>query len=287
MPKLYLTFLIVTACSFLHATTIDVRLVIKPGLLTLSNGGTVEVITYNNTDSFSENSALLVWELGDVVNLKIVNNDTQNHGFNADGLTSFGIIPAGDSVIQTINLSNAGVFRYNDNVNPPFNSYLGLSGIIHIKDPSDTTPYFYWDIREIQSNWNPILYGSGIVNLTDYDPDFFTINGNHNPNINLDPIAKVIGNVGVEFKIVLVNNGLSIHSMHFHGYHLLSAADSKHPAFVGREKDTFPLYPHEHLILSCTPDKPGEYPVHDHNLVAVTGGQEYATGMFLTLLIAP
>ncbi|MEJ6777163.1 MAG: multicopper oxidase domain-containing protein [Crocinitomicaceae bacterium] len=287
MLKSCLAILLFVACSLTHATTIDVRLCIKSGSLTLSGGNSLEVVTYSNTNLFLENSALLVWNLGDVVNLTVVNNDSEEHGFNADGLVSYSTISSGDSSTQTINLSNAGVFRYNDNVNSPFNAYLGLSGIIHVKDPSDLTPYFYWDIREIHSDWNPILTNSGIVNITDYDPDFFTVNGNHNPNINLDTIARVTGNVGVEFKIVLVNNGLSIHSMHFHGYHLFNIDDSRSPAFIGREKDTFPLYPHEHLVLSCTPDKPGEYPVHDHNLVAVTGGQEYATGMFLTLLIAP
>jgi hypothetical protein len=287
MFKFCLAIAFFLVCGLTHATTIDVRLIIKSGSLTLSGGNSVEVITYGNTNLFSKNSALLVWDLGDTINLKIVNNDNNTHGFNAEGLVSYGAINAGDSLTQIINLSNTGVFRYSDNVNPHFNSYLGLSGIIHIKDPSDLTPYFYWDIREVQSEWNPIINNSGAVNLTNYDPDYFTINGNHNPNINLDPIAKVTGSVGVEFKIILVNNGLSIHSMHFHGYHLLSIDDSKTPAFIGREKDTFPLYPHEHLILSCTPDKPGEYPVHDHNLVAVTGGQEYATGMFITLSITP
>jgi FtsP/CotA-like multicopper oxidase with cupredoxin domain len=84
-----------------------------------------------------------------------------------------------------------------------------------------------------------------------------------------------------------MNNGLSIHSLHFHGYHLTVEKDSKNPSYTGRSKDSFGVYPNESLILSCTPDKPGEYPVHDHNLVAVTGGQQYATGMFSTILIAP
>ena len=287
MFKIRLAAALIATCTLSHAATIDVRLVIESGTHTLSGGSTADVLTYSASGNFEENSSLLVWNLGDDVNLKIVNNDVNDHGFIATGLVSFGAISAGDSASQTINLNSEGVFRYYDDFNTPFNSYMGLSGIIHVKNPTDLTPYFYWDIREIQSDWNPLLASGGSVNLTDYDPDYFTVNGNHNPNINADPIARVTGNVGQEFKIVMVNNGLSIHSMHFHGYHLINENDSRSPSHVGREKDTFPLYPSEYVVLSCTPDKPGEYPVHDHNLVAVTGGQEYATGMFLTLLIAP
>lgn len=286
MIKHVITFALSAFVCYSYAATIDVRLVIESGTHNLAGGNTVDVITYSASGSFEENSPILIWTQGDIVNLKVVNNHTDAHGLNADGLFNYPSIAPGDSSTQTITLANEGFFRYHDNQNEPYNSYLGLSGIIHIKQITDVTPYFYWDIREIQSEWNPILNAGGSVSLTDYEPDFFTVNGHHNPNINQDPIARVTGNVGQEFRIVMVNNGLSIHSMHFHGYHLINEADSRSPLFVGRDKDTFPLYPHEYVVLSCIPDKPGEYPVHDHNLVAVTGGQEYATGMFLTLLIA-
>jgi hypothetical protein len=35
------------------------------------------------------------------------------------------------------------------------------------------------------------------------------------------------------------------------------------------------------------PDKPGEYPIHDHNLVAVTGGGMYHAGMISTIVVTP
>lgn len=271
------------------SATIDVRLVIKNGIHNLTGGATVDAKTFStsNSVSFIENSDLLIWSQGDDVNLKVINMDTDVHGFVIDGYADYGTIAIGDSVEQNIVLTNNGVFRYYDPLNSPYNEYLGLSGIIHIKAISDNSTYFYWDIREVEAAWNPAIIAGGSPVLSDYNPEYFTVNGNSNPEINTDTVARVIGNVGLEFKIVLVNNGQSIHSMHFHGYHFIIEADSKNSNTIGRSKDTFPLYPSESMVLSCVPDKIGEYPVHDHNLVAVTGGQLYATGMFLTMLISP
>lgn len=274
-------------CLNSFSATINIRLIINGGVHNLTGGATVDAKTFSTSLSFSENSDLFIWNQGDDVNLKVVNLDTEIHGFVIDGYADYGIIAVGDSVEQNIVLTNNGVFRYYDPSNSPYNEYLGLSGIIHIKAAGDNASYFYWDIREIEAVWNPAIIAGGSPVLTDYNPEYFTINGNSNPDINADPVARVVGNVGVEFKIVMVNNGQSIHSMHFHGYHLTIEADSKSSITLGRSKDTFPLYPSEHLIISCIPDKVGEYPVHDHNLVAVTGGQLYATGMFTTQLISP
>jgi hypothetical protein len=39
------------------------------------------------------------------------------------------------------------------------------------------------------------------------------------------------------------------------------------------------------LLLEMVPDKPGRYAVHDHNLVAVSGGGIHPNGMFLIMEI--
>ena len=287
MYKLILGFILLTTSFVASSATIDVRLIISSGQISLTGGANVAGKTFSTNTSFQQSSDILIWTQNDDVNLRVVNFDSEDHGFIIDGYADYGTIPAGDSIEQNILLNNLGVFRYYDPMNSPFNEYLGLNGVIHIKAITDNTPYFYWDIHEFESAWNTTITGGGSPLLSDYDPEYFTINGNSSPDINADPIARVVGSVGNEFKVVLVNNGLSIHSLHFHGYHLVIEHDSKSPIAIGREKDTFPIYPKESLILSCIPDKEGEYPVHDHNLVAVTGGGVYANGMFSTLLISP
>ena len=265
--------------------SIDVRLVVSQGNHSLSGGTFVSSKTFSVSETFQDNSDIFIWNQNDIVNLKVVNLDTESHGLTIEDYVSITSIAPGDSASQSFTLTQEGVFRYFDPLNFPYNEYLGLSGIIHVKSALDNTPYFYWDIRELDTTWNPSIISNTPPPLIDYDPDYFTVNGKGNPDINLDVKARPIGIVSEELKIILVNNGQSIHSMHFHGYHLSIISDSKRPSHIGRSKDTFPIYPRESLILSCTPDKPGEYPIHDHNLVAVTGGQQYATGMFLTILI--
>lgn len=270
------------------SAAISVRLSIETGILDFNDGQSVPYrIFTQNEATFSKNSDLLVWNTGDIITLKVVNNDAIVHGFTIDGIVNYGNILPTDSMEQSFTLTSEGVFRYFDPTNSPYFEYMGLAGIVHVKSPSDLTPYFYWDLREHQMDWyTEILSGNSPV-VNQYDPYYFTINGNSEPDIDLDPVARVMGSVGQELRVVIVNNGMSIHSMHFHGYHAILLKNSKDTSHEGREKDTFPIYPKETLVLSFTPDKPGEYPVHDHNLVAVTGGGIYHAGMFTTLLIAP
>ena len=260
---------------------------LKNGVLQFNDGSSVSFKIFTSSPTFAKKSDLIIFNLGDVITLKVVNATSENHGFTIDGVLNLGVISPNDSVQQTFTSPTIGVYRFFDPLNFPYNEYLGLSGVMHIKAINDVTPYFYWDLREHQLSWNTsILLGNSPV-LNNYEPFYFTINGNSEPDINLDTIARVIGNVGSEVRVIIVNNGLSIHSMHFHGYHAFLLKNSKNIAHEGREKDTFPVYPKEYVVLSFVPDKPGEYPVHDHNLVAVTGGGIYHAGMFTTLLIAP
>lgn len=285
--RIFLVYFFLLLAGGAFGATWNIRLEIQAGQLTVAGGGNLDVELFTSSATFPACSDLLIWETGDVVNLKVVNTLATSRGFKLDGYVDLGAILPGDSAEQQLTINQVGVFRYYDPLNAPYNAYMGLHGVVHVKSAGETTPYFYWEMREFQADWMTSIPGGGTPALSTYDPKFFTINGNYNPNINADPIARVTGNVGQEFRVVVVNNGLSIHSMHFHGYHLSILDDSRNSSHVGRSKDTFPVYPSEYLVLSCTPDKDGEYPVHDHNLVATSGNGMYPNGMFTTLLIAP
>lgn len=282
-----LFFLFIFISFFGSTANISIRLVIRQGNLLMNDGTSFPYKVYTTQSTFVEKSDLFIWQTGDIITLKVVNSDGNVHGFAIDNGINFGSIAAGDSIEQVLSSFPEGVYRYYDPLNLPYNQYLGMSGIIHVKATSDLTPYFYWDLREHQLAWNSDIISGNSPIINQYDPFYFTINGRSEPDINTDTIARVTGNVGNEVRIVIVNNGMSIHSMHFHGYHAFLLKNSKNSTHEGREKDTFPIYPKEHVVLSFVPDKPGEYPVHDHNLVAVTGGGIYHAGMFTTLLIEP
>ena len=144
--RLLLTFI---ACSFIFGTSFganySVRLIINNGTVNLTGGASVNGKTFSTNTSFSQNSDLFIWQIGDDIDLRVVNFDSDVHGFKIDGLIDFGSIPVGDSIEQNIVFNNEGIFRYYDPLNSPYNEYLGLAGIIHIKNPTDVTDYFYWE----------------------------------------------------------------------------------------------------------------------------------------------
>src|SRR5690606_29895686 len=128
---------------------------------------------------------------------------------------------------------------------------------------------FFWNLKEHQITYNNTISAGNSVNWSQYNPDYFTINSMSNPQIDADPNSRIVGNVGDTIYIYMANTGQSIHSIHFHGFHAEIINSSNDSKYVGRMKDTFPLKPMSSLILRLIPDKPGIYPLHNHNLVAV------------------
>lgn len=268
------------------AITVNEKVYILSDSLTAVDGQKFPYITYNLNNSFSQNNPIIELDENDSLSLWVVNFDSVQHDFQiADFASTFASIPAGDSALVGYLFTVAGAYIYHDPLNAPENQYLGLSGLIAVKDHSHAS--FFWNIKEHQDSWNSALINNGTVDWATYDPNYFTINGNSAPDINADPQARIVGNVGDTLMLYISNSGNGIHSLHLHGYHAVIMFSSKSATEVGREKDTFPIYPGETLVLRIVPDKEGEYPVHDHNLVAISANNIYPNGMFMTMLIAP
>lgn len=272
--------------AFAMGATVNQDLYINADSLSCVDSLVIPYKAFNPTTNYEEQNVLITINVGDELDLWVINNDTIPHGFavnNVGGnVTS---IPPGDSANVVLTFANAGVYIYHDPLDMPVNTYLGLGGMIVVKDHQHAS--FYWNLKDHQGTWNDSIVNGGTVNWLDYNPDLFTINGNSNPNINADPQARITGSVGDTLILHIANTGRGIHSLHLHGYHGTVLYSSKYPAHVGRSKDTMPVYPMETVVLQIIPDKPGEYPVHDHNLVAVSGNGYYPNGMFSTILILP
>ncbi len=280
-------FLLVVVCTvlvqtFFYGNTVD-TIYINAGLFNCVDGNQMPYKAFNSTPTFSQKNVQLHALPGDTLVLTVINNDTVQHGFEitqTSGLTD--TVSAADT-IQVKFVGNAEATHiFYDHLNYPQNSYLGLSGILSV---GSATKKFYWNVKDHQLEWNDSIANSGAVSWTNYYPDYFTINGVSNPDVNLDSTARVAGFVGDTILIYVANSGQAAHSLHFHGYHCTIKYSSAHTNWVGRSKDTFPLESMDTYLLELVPDQPGEFPMHDHNLLSITAGGNYPFGMFLTILI--
>jgi FtsP/CotA-like multicopper oxidase with cupredoxin domain len=286
MKKMFLGLVLGTVLSFnSFATTVNQTLYIVADSLLTVDSTLTPYITFNETPAYSQSNPIINLMQGDTLDLWVYNTDSVLHEFVIKGVSSVVSIPANDSAfVQTV-FTAKGSYIYHDPSDFPKNTYLGLAGMIVVKNHPFAC--FYWNIKEHNSDWNNQLFAGNTVDWSQYDPKYFTINSVSNPNINLDPIARITGEVGETLFLYITNTGQSIHSMHFHGYHATIKYSSRNPSHLNREKDTFPIYPMETIVLKIVPDKEGEFPIHDHNLVAVTGNNIYPNGMFSTILITP
>ena len=281
LPGLFFCF--VCSQSIFGAVVHDTVYINKGELITIDTNY-YAFYAFNESPDFVATNNRINLAVGDSIYLAVVNTDTENHGFDVKNTTDYDVeILPGDTVEVPMLFSEPGAYIFYDHLDYPKYRYLGLGATITV-DNFDGDQFF-WNIKDHLGDWNDSLDGGYTVDWSMYYPDYFTINGFSNPLINDDPYARVAGAVGETMRIYITNTGQGTHSLHFHGYHLEIIYSSKNSSHEGRVKDTFPIESMETLILELVPDKTGEYPVHDHNLVAVSGGNIYPNGMFLTMLI--
>ncbi len=264
-----------------HAGIISKKLYINRGSFTTVAVTTFPAYSFNSSSSFNSLNTVLQLTTSDTLLLTILNNDSITHGFDIRGLSGYmAVLAPMDSVTKSIRIASEGTWIYYDPSNYPVNRYMGLGGMICVRNPVHAG--YFWNIKEHQSSYNASLAAGGNVNWNNYYPDYFTINGKSFPDLQNDTSAKITANKGDSIYIYIVNTGQSTHSIHFHGFHP-TAVFASDLVQKGRSKDTWRVPPMECFVLLLVPDKKGQYSVHDHNLVAVSGGGIHPNGMFLIM----
>ncbi len=284
----FLLFVVFCAQGFISfSNTITKRLYVNRGIFTTVKNTTFPFLAFNNTSAFNQLNEVVNVFVGDTINFVVINNDSALHAFAVKGTSiSSSAINPGDSVLFSLTSSSVKAFVYFDNYLYPKNTYLGLAGIVYFA-PSNNNKSYYWNIKEHQTSYNAVIANGGTVNWNNYEPDYYTINSKSFPDLQLDSTAKISAQVGDTVYIVVANTGRSSHSLHFHGFHAFSLYTDAKIMRSNWDKDTWGTYSMDVMILRIVPDKPGEYSVHDHNLVAVTGGNTHPNGMFTIMTIAP
>lgn len=279
MIRIFIIFSFFISFS-LQATIVKKTLYINAGYYHTHDQDSFPIVTFNNSKIHTQQNDLIHLSSDDTLLLKIVNTDSLVHGFKINNYQYN--INSSDSIVDSLVVDD-GLYCYYDHLS--LNRYLGAAGMLSkgYKAPAN----FYWNIQEFEKSLNEQIVTGSISNVATYNPDYFGLNGHSKKEIANDTLAVVKGSVGDTINIFMVNTGHSYHSIHFHGYHLKILYSNNVSIFVDRSKDTFPIKPLETMIIQLVPDKPGLYPVHDHNLIALSGGGSYPNGIFLIQNIAP
>jgi FtsP/CotA-like multicopper oxidase with cupredoxin domain len=287
MCKLIIFFLFVLCHILSIGATLTKRLYINRGSFVTVKNTTFPFLAFNKTTTFNQLNENVNAVIGDTIKFVVINNDTALHGFavKGTGISSATINP-GDSVTYTLSSATVKAFVYYDHYLYPNNRFLGLGGIVYFA-PANSNKTYYWNIKEHQTSYHNTLATGGSVNWNNYEPDYYTINSKSFPDLQTDTLAKINAQVGDTFYIVVANTGQSAHSLHFHGFHAKSLYADAKVMRANWDKDTWGTSSMDVMVLQVVPDKPGQYSVHDHNLVAITGGNTHPNGMFTIMDIAP
>lgn len=286
---MYKIFFFICVCISLfrvEANTVSSKLYINSGNFLTVKGTTFPYVAFSSTFVFNQTNSCIYLKTGDTLVLCIKNNDTIQHGFKVKSIAASFLISPTDSIFDTLVFSQRSIHVFYDQLNFPDNKNLGLAGFIAVYENSTANSYL-WNIKDHQSNYNQTLSTGATVDWTLYLPNYFTVNEKSYSDIQLDANAKITATVGDTIYIYIANTGQSMHSLHFHGFHSETLFSNSKIIPAGWIKDTWGLFSMDAIVLQMIPDKAGRYSVHDHNLVAVTGGSTHPNGMFTIMDINP
>jgi FtsP/CotA-like multicopper oxidase with cupredoxin domain len=130
-------------------------------------------------------------------------------------------------------------------------------------------------LQELDDRLDQAIAAGGSYDTDNYEPNYFLVNGLSFPNTASNGDTVVQMNVGEAVAIRMLNAGVIIDPMHFHGYHVEVATRNRVPESAVIEKDTVLVDIGEcvDVILLC--NQPGTYPLHTHLVPGVTANGVY------------
>ena len=228
----------------------------------------IQALRFNTSSEFDSINSVLRINPNEEFQLTVVNNDTVDHNLGILPLDAFGptISHLSSQVIAILqSTSERGMV-------------LGASMMLRVG--YDDLQHFEWNLNEWDTLRTEIAASQMPVDFAaPYEPRQFTINDRVFPNTLEDSTAYVAVDLNQEVYISIVNHGYMEQVLHFHGFHIEMIQSSYHNERVGWMKDTVPLRSGECVIVKLVANQPGVYPVHAHNLIAVTNAGFYPGGM--------
>lgn len=261
---------------------LDQTIFINKGETTVGTAD-VSFCAFNSTDELNPYNEVINLPFEETLFLTVVNTDSLDHTFTiASIIETDNNIPAGETVSFELDFPTEGTYHYYSDV--PYGKAIGANGILLVG--MDDNPTFYWNLFDLNKDLTGELANTTVSGIeTPYQPELFLINGAHFPNTLDDPSALIEVQLNQEITIAVVNGGNMDHVMHFHGFHVEIVEASVQSSRTGWLKDSVVMKKGEALTLKLIPNQLGIYPVHDHNLIAVTNTGFYPGGMLTQIIV--
>lgn len=247
-----------------------------------------EVLRLNTSASWSWQNAILEREANIASSLVVVNADTTSHQWallNGQGL---GVtLEPGDAVSLELPALQMGTYRVG--LIDGEGDGLGAHSMLQVGLQSNADQaLFHWNLCDWETDqmasWSN---GTTPDPNSPYVPNYFSINEQTHPTTLEDPNALVSVSLGDTCWIAVANHGQMDHVLHFHGFHVEVLTSNLQPTRIGWSKDTVPVKKGEGMTLQLVANQTGIYPVHDHNLIAVTNAGFYPGGMLTQIIVDP
>ena len=267
---------------------------------TMIDGATLFTWDFNDDAGASGPGALgsgMIVTEGDVVEVTLTNSLDRDVNFVVQGLTSgTTAVAPGTTQVYTFTASTAGTFMYTDDVNGFIGKAMGLSGplIVMPADGSQTLGGAAFDsqytmfMSDMDDRLNAAIAGGGTYKITDYEPNYYFVNGLIYPDTAADADTTITMNVGDDVGIRFVNAGVIEYPMHFHGYHANHVTTNRAANTAAVEKDTILVRPNATADAILPVAQAGIFPLHTHYVPGVTTNGVYTNpyGGGLVLMIA-
>ncbi|MFT5956479.1 MAG: hypothetical protein ACI80P_001258 [Flavobacteriales bacterium] len=248
--------------------------------------GTADVsfCSFNETEELTAQSKVINLPFGEQLELIIYNTDSLPHTFTIDGvIDTDNVIGGGLSGVFTLDFPSEGTYRYYSDVS--YGKSIGANGIILVG--FDQAPNYYWNLFDLNKDLTDELANTSVSAIVSpYQPELFLINGAHFPNTLDDPSAMIEMSLNDEVIISVINGGNMDHVLHFHGFHVQILEASVQSIRTNWIKDSVVMKKGEALTLKLIGNQIGVYPVHDHNLIAVTNTGFYPGGMLTQIIVS-
>lgn len=261
----------------------------------------------------------LICQEGDTIDVKLTNTLSTHSSFMVAGTDIAHEVAPGRSIQFSFAAPAAGSYLYHDGLNNGVNRVMGLHGALIVMPAGkknisfnggpDFVRQYKWLLGNVDPNWSHLVNSNGDdyvtqLSIDQFEPKYFTLNGASYHDTHT-PDTELMGAIGEAALVRMINAGLAVHSLHFHGNHVEVASINRQNFSSHRKhKDVISMFPEDardavipfEVPRDIPPQEfklgfdiiehPQHYPMHCHTELSQTaGGGFYPHGMHTGIVI--